>query len=185
MTRFIYSGKVYPHEAIVEIDEVNYPIGRMLPAEREALGIEEVIEQPQPDTRYFYANGDPDKPGAWIASPISPEQMRQRLLQHAAERRWGKEIGGIEVEGLPVATDDRSKIMLLGARSKAEADPSFTPKWVAANGHVVTLPASDIIAISDVVAGHVDACFKLYAAVVDKIEDGTITKYEEIDAEFA
>jgi hypothetical protein len=42
---------------------------------------------------------------------------------YAATKRLEEETSGITVGGVPIATDDRSKIMIIGARVAAAADP--------------------------------------------------------------
>lgn len=107
------------------------------------------------------------------------------LEGYAARKRWEKEVGGIEVAGTTVYTDDRSKMMIMGARIAAEADPGFATQWKAADGSFVEIDAATIIAISDAVLAHVDACFAIEAQVLDGIGNETITSTAEIDAAFA
>lgn len=107
------------------------------------------------------------------------------LLAYAPIARWRKETGGIVVGGVPVATDDRSKQMILGARLAAEADSGFTTPWVGSDGSINTLNAAQVIAISDAVLAHVAGCFATFAAIKADIDTGDITTREEIDAAFA
>jgi hypothetical protein len=60
--------------------------------------------------------------------------------------------------------------MITGARIKADNDPTFTTKWVGADGTRTTLNAATIIAISDAVLAHVDACFDRFDALAAQIE---------------
>lgn len=137
-----------------------------------------------------YADGTvevPLKPGAdfewqdgeWIYVPPALD-----LLAYAAQKRWEKEVGGTEVAGMPVFTDDRSKTLIMGARQAADADPDFTTQWKAAAGAFITLDAAMIMAISNAVLAHVASCFAREAAVIAAIEDGTITSAAEIDDAF-
>lgn len=87
------------------------------------------------------------------------EEQRAAKLATLAAKRWEIETGGIVVGGFPVLTDDRSKLLITGARVKADADPAFTTKWVAADGTRSTIAAAAIIAMSNAVLSHVDACF--------------------------
>lgn len=115
-------------------------------------------------------------------APVSPEEPSQADLRaYAAQKRWLVEVAGTFVGGIPVATDDRSKIMIMGARMKADTDPGFTTNWKAPGGFQ-TLDAAAIIAISDAVSAHVDACFAAEAELLEGIEGGTVTTREEIDA---
>lgn len=103
------------------------------------------------------------------------------LGEYASSKRWRVETGGITVAGVPVATDDRSKTMIMGARIKADADEGYSVGWKGADGSFVTLAAPQIIAISDAVLAHVDACFLAEAAVAAAIADGDITTTQQVD----
>lgn len=121
------------------------------------------------------------KAGLTVESAVlTPEGLRQ----HAAQQRWKKEVGGIKLNGLVIHADDRSKIMISGARVAAEANPNFTTQWKGADGSFVTLNAVMIVAISNAVSNHVSNCFALEAQVISQIEAGTITTTTEIDAAF-
>lgn len=125
--------------------------------------------------------------GAFSVQPPPPDDepgYPTELPAYAAMRRWQKEVGGIVVNGVPVATDDRSKMMLMGARLAAQADANFTTRWKTPAGFV-TLDAATFIALSDAVLAHVDACFATEAAVLDDIAAGVITTAEQIDNAFA
>lgn len=106
------------------------------------------------------------------------------LQEYAAAKRWEKEVGGIAVNGLTVATDDRSKTMISGARVAAMANPDFTTAWKGSGGEFVPLDASAVVAISDAVLAHVSNCFAIEAQVLADIEAGAITTVEQIDAAF-
>lgn len=132
-----------------------------------------------------------DTPTDWAALLDSgvaietPQPTVADLIAHAAAARWRKETGGITVGGIAVATDDRSKQMIIGARIAADADPGFVTPWVAADGSIHTVNAATMIAISNAVLAHVAACFATYAAVKAAIDDETITSFADIDAAFA
>jgi hypothetical protein len=116
---------------------------------------------------------------------LTPYGMFADLAGYAADVRWRKEVGGIVVGGVPVATDDRSKLLIAGARIKADAKPEFTTKFKAADGSRILIGAATVIAISDAVADHVDSCFETEDAVLAAIDAGTITTREHIDVAFA
>lgn len=120
-----------------------------------------------------------------IAPYVPAAATAAELIAHAAQRRWEKEVGGITLSGLVIYTDDRSKIMISGARVAAEADPNFTTQWKGADGSFVTLDAAMIVAISNAVSTHVSNCFALEAQVLAQIEAGTLMTAVEIDAAFA
>lgn len=106
------------------------------------------------------------------------------LHEYAAAKRWEKEVGGIEINGLTVATDDRSKTMISGARVAAMANPNFTTAWKGSGGEFVPLDASAVVAISDAVLAHVSNCFAIEAQVLADILAGAITTDEQIDTAF-
>lgn len=114
---------------------------------------------------------------------IAPVPYPVDLLALAADLRWRREVGGITVAGLAVATDDRSKLMLSGARIAAMADPAYATRWKTPAGWV-DLDASTIIALSDAVQAHVAACFALEAHVAEQIENGEISDDAGVIAAF-
>lgn len=118
-------------------------------------------------------------------TPDQVVDLNQSLQLYTAEKRWQKETGGFELNGMYIATDDRSKLMLSGARVAAEADPDFTTQWKAADGAFVSLSASQLVAISNAVLAHVSKCFALEAQVLSQIADGTITDRSQVDVAFA
>lgn len=107
------------------------------------------------------------------------------LLAYAADFRWRLEIGGIVVAGVSVATDDRAKVMITGARVAAMADPDWSTIWHGADGGSYPVNASAMVAISDAVQAHVNSGFATFASVKAQIGAGTITTTAEIDAAFA
>lgn len=92
----------------------------------------------------------------------------QRLLNALAAHRYKIETGGTIVNGMAVATDDRAKLMLNGARNAALADEEFVTKWKTPQGFI-TLSAAQIIALSDAVAAHVNKCFMAEATVAANV----------------
>ena len=93
---------------------------------------------------------------------------QSRILSALAAHRYKVETGGITVNGLSVSTDDRSKLMLNGARNAAMVNEEFVTKWKTPQGFV-TLNSAQIIALSDAVAAHVNACFLAEAQVTQNI----------------
>lgn len=106
------------------------------------------------------------------------------LGDYAADARWRSEVAGVTVNGVTIATDDRSKVMLIGARVAAATDPNFTTPWVAADGATHQLTAAEVVAISDAVLAHVATCFATFNSVTAGIAAGEITTTAEIDAAF-
>lgn len=106
------------------------------------------------------------------------------LETYTAAKRYEKEVGGIMIAGMPISTDDRSKLMIAGARMKAEGDSGFTTKWKTSDGRIA-LDAATIITVSNAVLTHVNECFELEDQVLTKIADGDITTRDQVDTFFA
>lgn len=106
-------------------------------------------------------------------------------LAYAKRRRWEIETAGIEVGGVHVATDDRSKTLLMGARDSAAEDPAFTTTWDAADGSEHELDADTIKALAIAVAAHVAKVFRAFSTVRKAITAGTVTTAAQIDAALA
>lgn len=114
-----------------------------------------------------------------------PEPLtKDQLLAHLAAHRWAVETGGIQLNGMTVATDDRSKTMIMGARIAAMADPSHIANWKMPDGSWAPLDAATITAISDAVLNHVNWCFARESEVVELITAGDITDYDGVEAAF-
>lgn len=120
---------------------------------------------------------------AWeaVAHPPEPEPD---LAAYAAERRWRAETGGIEVSGMSVRTDRESQALITGAALAAQLDSNLTLRWKCADGSFVTLDASQLIAVAQTVAAHVQACFAMEADVLADIAAEDVTSTAEIDAAF-
>lgn len=128
---------------------------------------------------------DEEQSIAALQAVLQPYGLWADLAAYAADRRWRFEIGGTKVGGMSIATDDRSKAMILGARLRAMADPDYEERWKTEGGQFVLVAAPQIIAISDAVAAHVSSAFAIEASLVAAIEAGTVTEWDEVDAAFA
>lgn len=160
-------------------------------SETQALNI---LAQLAPDVRpgvTYFSNPDsgevllsfPDDLAAAVEA-ADPDSWKARLEAYAADLRWRREVGGINVGGVSVSTDDRAKLMITGARVAAAADPSWSTVWYGADGATYPLDAAAMIAISDAVQAHVNASFSSFATIKAGIGAGTITSTAEIDAAF-
>lgn len=149
-------------------------------------------EARQPDVDFVYAHGHLLVPLEWAEAVYDIVSVpgwdtapdKARLVAHAAAARWRKEVGGVLVGTVPVATDDRSKLMITGARVAAMADPDWTTVWHGSDGNTYPVDVAAMVAISDAVQAHVNAGFATFAAVKAAIEAGTITTTAEVDAAF-
>lgn len=106
------------------------------------------------------------------------------VAEYIAAKRWEREVGGIELDGLAVATDDRSKMMISGARVAAQNNPEFATQWKASDGTFLMLDAQTIIAISDAVLEHVARCFAIEASIILDLQMGAVFTFSDIDQIF-
>lgn len=127
--------------------------------------------------------GEPPADGATDTRPYLAPELD--LVAYARNCRWRAEIGGMVWNGMPIATDDSSKVKIAGARIKAQSDPNFETTWYGADGEGVVVDAALIIALSDAVLAHVDDSFTTFGLVKAGITEGSITTTAEIDAAFA
>ncbi|WP_296076625.1 DUF4376 domain-containing protein [uncultured Agrobacterium sp.] len=153
-----------------------------------SIGYWQTITSPRDDVIANFPAGTipyPLKPGAnfemkdggWVATVLSKDE----LIDYSSNKRWEKENGGFEVGNMHIATDDRSKTMITGARVKADNDPSFTIPWKTPDGTFTRINATQIIAISNAMLDHVAACFDTEELVASQIMSGNITTFEQIE----
>lgn len=91
-----------------------------------------------------------------------------------AARRWQAEVAGIEIGGMHIDTDDRSKTLITGSAIKAMRDPEYSLNWKTPDGFI-QIPASQVLAMADAVSDHVQACFDREADLLDALANGTFT----------
>jgi hypothetical protein len=96
--------------------------------------------------------------------------LKEAALRALADRRWRAETGRISVNGLPVATDDKSQAKVVGACLAATLDASYSVQWKLADRGFVTLDRDQIIAIAQAVRTHVQTCFDREAALAEEID---------------
>jgi hypothetical protein len=117
--------------------------------------------------------------------PAPGQYSPAQLTAYAAHVRYNTEVAGISLAGgKKVATDDRSKLMIMIARMSAEKDVTFTTPWVENDGSISTLNATQIIEMSDAVLDHVHKIFTDFNTAVEKISGGQATTLEKIDVEY-
>ena len=122
-------------------------------------------------------------PAETPAEPLSPEAEKARLVAYALDKRWRLEVGGVTVGGVHVPTDDRAKLLLLGA-AQSMADGSSAPLVVAGVNYGL-MSKAQFQAINSAVVAHVQSTFPKLATSLTGIADGSITTTTEIDEAFA
>lgn len=114
---------------------------------------------------------------AWekLGSQPAPEPISDaEWIARIATRRYQAEVSGITLDGLPIETDDRSKLLINGAASRAARDSNYTLKWKTFEGFV-DLPAAQVLIMADAVSDHVQDCFNREAELQAAVADGSIT----------
>lgn len=118
----------------------------------------------------------PTGPGWRVATVEDIERVRNPAPTAAsiAARRYEAEVGGITLNGVPIDTDDRSKLLINGAALEATIDPEYVMQWKTPDGFV-ELAAQQVIGIARAVRAHVQACFDREAELLAALAAGTLT----------
>jgi hypothetical protein len=113
--------------------------------------------------------------GVWVvlAGPPSPPTPDWPSL--IASRRYTAEMAGTVIQGMVIATDDRSQGLITGAALAAMLDADYTIKWKTAEGFV-ELTGAQIIGVASAVHAYVQACFDREADLLTAVADGSITE---------
>jgi hypothetical protein len=142
------------------------------------------------ETDPFPENATPAKPpkltgtqvaqwqGEWVklsAAPEPPPAPTPDWPSLIAARRYTAEMAGTVVQGMAIATDDRSQGLITGAALAAMLDANYTIKWKTAEGFV-ELTGAQIIGVASAVRAYVQACFDREADLLAAVADGTITE---------
>ena len=90
-----------------------------------------------------------------------------------ATRRWKAETGGTVINGLPIDTDDRSKLLINGAAMQADRNADYVLRWKTSQGFV-DLSAAQVLAVADAVSENVQLCFDREDALLGAVADGSI-----------
>ena len=101
------------------------------------------------------------------------------LVAYSTDKRWRVETGGISFNGILVPTDDRAKLLLLGAATNMA--PGSSAPLIVAGVNYGTLTDVQFKAINAAVIAHVQATFSVLASVLAAITAGTITTTQQID----
>lgn len=104
------------------------------------------------------------------AQPVEPAPVTSDMI---AARRYAAETLGIVIDGMVVATDDRSQALITGAALQALIDPEYSLQWKTAAGFV-QLTGQQILALASAVRAHVQACFDREAELLAALADGSI-----------
>lgn len=121
-----------------------------------------------------------------VATPppvIEPLQTADTLSAYASSVRWRKENGGIDVGGIRIPTDDRSKTMI-GRAARTSSSVASTP-FIVSGVNYGSVTKAQFEVMDAAIDVHVATTFQTLAAVLAQIADGTITTTSQVDAAFA
>lgn len=91
-----------------------------------------------------------------------------------ATRRWIAETSGTTFGGMPIDTDDRSKLLINGAALRADRSADYVLRWKTSQGFV-DLSAAQVLAVAAAVSAHVQLCFDREDVLLGAVADGSIT----------
>jgi len=136
---------------LYSLDEPSPPEGKM------AVGEKSETFDGAKVTRAATWQDDPDYVAPITYTPL--ELMKQVKRQELASARYEEEVGGLDVNGVTVATDRESQTKLVAARIVAKEDPEYTLTWKADNGFVM-LTSPTIIFLADAVLVFIKGLFE-------------------------
>jgi hypothetical protein len=109
---------------------------------------------------------------------LTGDDLKNYLISYVANKRWKLEISGMTVGEMSIPTDDRAKLLLMGA-SLSMKDEDTAP-FVVGDASVV-LTGKQFKAIYAALVAHVQALFTKHAAILSDIQSDKITTADEIE----
>jgi len=92
------------------------------------------------------------------------------MLAAGNDYRWRKEVAGITVDGVGVRTDDRSKILIAGMFSLAQAEPKDNQrKFISTTGPIM-ITNLQAMKIGVAVGSHVQNCVDAFDQAAQDVE---------------
>jgi len=141
----------------------------------------------------YYTIGSNSVTGAYTIGTKYIDQIAYKMKQEATAKRYDKEISGVEVGGMNIATDRQSQSLIVGTRLKSDQDNTKTFNWKGTNGWT-TLDRATIVFVSDAVFDYVESCFDIEMGVHNSVDTAvtnnpiyadTVTALKAIDIEAA
>lgn len=122
---------------------------------------------------------------AELEAVLSPYGLHASLEAHARDLSWRIRVGGTEIGGVRVATDDGGLALLNGLKGLAEDDPTATFPFDDGSPAGVSLSAEQAIALAKAAGAWVQATFKRRLDVLKAIRAGTLATKEAVEAALA
>lgn len=102
---------------------------------------------------------DPDHVWSGSAWTVPFAVQKERKKAEITAARYEAETAGITINGVHIATDDRSQNKLANAVLQVLIDPAYTLNWKIDSNSFVPLNATQLIEYGTVVRQHVQDCF--------------------------
>jgi hypothetical protein len=115
---------------------------------------------------------------------LSLGKTKSELMAFAVNLRREFEDAGISVGDMAVASDDRSKTLIIGSLMAARGNPQWRTVWQTADGVSVEIGPPEIETISALLQAHVNGVFTAYSQVVERIQDDTLVSVSQIEEYF-
>ena len=125
----------------------------------------------------------PGTSGSFTPPGVEPTTLgsaKQAKLEEIAAWRFLRETGGVQFNGATIKTDRESQATVNGAFASLQAGLVSSIDWKAANGVWVTLTLTEMTAIAQAVASHVQASFTAEKQLADQV--AAATTIEEVNA---
>jgi Domain of unknown function (DUF4376) len=119
-----------------------------------------------------------------LAQPTATTYTKQQLHNYNSDKRVREVDGGMTAAGIPVRTDQRSRMEINSSRAQAVSNPNFTTQWYGSDGNFYPVDAPTMIAMADAVAKHTNDCFAVFKQMDDGITLNTTTTIAQIDTAY-
>lgn len=149
-------------------------LSRLSQAELNALGVTRISSTVPVYDPIFYA---------LLGGTVTPRALadvKEALKAKVAAQRWEREMSGVVINGLPVATDDRTRGVLVGAYARAVKDSNYAVSNFKSGEVYVSLSNAEIIAIGELVADFIQSCFDQNQVIDAEID--ALASFEEAQA---
>lgn len=117
----------------------------------------------------------------WNVETLDPLLIKMKLKEHAASVRWQKQNGGISLpDGTKILTDEASQTKIHQVYSILKEGWVETVNFKTPSGWV-ELDLTAITGIAQLTFSHIQNCFNAEKAIIEAIENGTVTTPSQID----
>ena len=113
-------------------------------------------------------------------TPITDVDKAKKLTELAAAR-YAEEMGSIEVDGILIKTDERTRGILTAGMVEVRDNPEFSLlNWKISDGNFVDLSALQVLSIYEAVDAHIAATFAKERTLSEQVTNATTI--EELEA---